>query len=121
MIRVMMLAPFLLILSGYLNRKMINNNLSQSQPALVIPWFAIKFIIIVYINSFHLLPQILVQLIISLDTILLSMAMAALGLTTHIDAIRQADIKPLIMAMYLFGWLIIGGLMINSSMQSIFQ
>ena len=49
------------------------------------------------------------------------MAMAALGLTTHVDAIRQADIKPLIMAMCLFGWLIIGGLMINSSMQSIFQ
>lgn len=121
MIRVMMLAPFLLILSGYLNRKMVTSNLSQSKPTIVIPWFAIIFIIIAYINSFHLLPQILVQSIITLDTILLSMAMAALGLTIHISSIRQAGIKPLVMALCLFGWLTIGGLFINSSMQSIFH
>lgn len=121
MIRVMMLAPFLLILSSYLNRKMITSNLSQSKPTIVIPWFAIFFIIIAYINSFHLLPQILVQSIITLDTILLSMAMAALGLTTHISVVRQAGIKPLVMAICLFGWLTIGGLFINCLMQSFFQ
>lgn len=36
MIRVMMLAPFLLILSAYLNRKMITSNLSHSKPTIVI-------------------------------------------------------------------------------------
>ena len=43
MIRLMMLTPFLLILSGYLNRKMISNNLSQSKPALVDPLVSHNF------------------------------------------------------------------------------
>ena len=33
---------------------------------------------------------------IEVDTVLLAMAMAALGLATHSGAIRKADIKPLV-------------------------
>jgi uncharacterized membrane protein YadS len=43
----------------------------------------------------------------------LAMAMAALGVTTHVSAIRTAGIKPLGLAALLFGWLIFGGLAIN--------
>lgn len=64
-------------------------------------------------NSFHLIPEIIVRQIIVLDTILLAMAMVALGLTTHVSAIRQAGIKPMLMALVLFGWLIGGGAAIN--------
>lgn len=42
-----------------------------------------------------------------------TMAMVALGLTTHVSAIRQAGIKPMLMALVLFGWLIGGGAAIN--------
>lgn len=55
--------------------------------------------------------------LITLDTILLAMAMAALGLTTHISAIRQAGIRPIILASLLFVWLIIGGAAINVVIQ----
>lgn len=66
------------------------------------------------------MPSVLVQQIIALDTILLAMAMVALGLTTHVSAIRQAGIKPLLMALILFVWLIVGGLLINVMIQNIF-
>jgi uncharacterized membrane protein YadS len=46
-------------------------------------------------------------------TSLLAMAMAALGLTTHAGAIRQAGVKPLLLAGLLFTWLIGGGAIIN--------
>jgi len=39
--------------------------------------------------------------------------MAALGLTTHVSAIRQAGFKPLALAAVLALWLIGGGLAIN--------
>lgn len=55
--------------------------------------------------------------LITLDIILLAMAMAALGLTTHISAIRQAGIRPIILASLLFAWLIIGGGAINVVIQ----
>lgn len=53
------------------------------------------------------------QALITLDTVLLAMAMAALGLTTHVSALKKAGAKPLVMALMLFGWLIIGGGAIN--------
>ncbi|KAA8717700.1 YeiH family protein [Morganella psychrotolerans] len=114
MIRVMMLAPFLLILSQYLSR--LNNKTgdgTQEKSKITIPWFAVFFILVAGFNSFHLIPEVIVSYIITLDTILLAMAMVALGLTTHVSAIRQAGIKPMLMALVLFIWLIIGGAAIN--------
>lgn len=42
------------------------------------------------------------------------MAMAALGPTTHVWAIRQAGVRPLALTARLFAWLIGGGLAINA-------
>ncbi len=41
-------------------------------------------------NSFHLLPKAVVDMLVTLDTVLLAMAMAALGLTTHVSALKKA-------------------------------
>ncbi|ACY84024.1 YeiH family putative sulfate export transporter [Edwardsiella piscicida] len=115
MIRVMMLAPFLLILSSALSRGA--GNASGKKAPITIPWFAVIFILVAGVNSFNLLPGALVHALITLDIILLAMAMAALGLTTHISAIRQAGIRPIILASLLFAWLIIGGGAINVVIQ----
>ncbi|AOM40554.1 YeiH family protein [Xenorhabdus hominickii] len=118
MIRVMMLAPFLVLLSNYVSRiGAKNHRKEQEKSPLTIPWFAVFFIVMAGFNSFHLLPEHLVKHIIVADTIMLAMAMAALGLTTHISAIRQAGIKPILLALCLFIWLIAGGLIINQSIQ----
>lgn len=69
-------------------------------------------------NSFHLLPKAVVDMLVTLDTVLLAMAMAALGLTTHVSALK-AGAKPLLMALALFAWLIIGGGAINVLIHSL--
>lgn len=111
MIRVMMLAPFLLLLSGFISRS--GNGMQAEKSAITIPWFAVLFIAVAGLNSFQLLPTPLVHTLIAADTWLLAMAMAALGLTTHIGAVRQAGMKPILLATLLFIWLIIGGGAIN--------
>ena len=55
----------------------------------------------------------------NLDTVLLAMAMAALGLTTHVSALKKAGAKPLLMALMLFVWLIVGGGAINLAIHSL--
>ncbi len=55
-----------------------------------------------------------------LDTGLLAMAMAALGVTTHVSAVRTAGIKPLALAALLFLWLIFGGVAINAAISALF-
>jgi uncharacterized integral membrane protein (TIGR00698 family) len=122
LVRVMMLAPFLIGLSAWLARdagKFEADPIDECPAAatqrrrLPIPWFAFGFILVVMFNSLSLLPQSVLAMAINLDTLLLAMAMAALGLTTHLSAIRQAGLKPMLLGCILFLWLIIGGGTIN--------
>lgn len=122
MIRVMMIAPFLIILSTYLSKKKSkanNGEQSTEKSPITIPWFAVFFILMAGFNSLNLIPASIVSYIVTIDTILLAMAMVALGLTTHISAIRQAGVKPLLLALFLFFWLTLGGAMINIFIQTV--
>lgn len=122
MIRVMMLAPFLIILSTYLSKKKskANNGAQAAEKSpITIPWFAVFFILMAGFNSLNLIPASIVSYIVTIDTILLAMAMVALGLTTHISAIRQAGVKPLLLALFLFFWLTLGGVIINIFIQTV--
>lgn len=118
MIRVMMLAPFLLGLSYFLSRESSSDTQTRK---INIPWFAVWFIIVAVINSFPIVPEIITHWLVELDTILLMMAMSALGLTTHIDAIKKAGAKPLILGLIVFFWLSIGGFLINLISQLLFK
>ena len=111
MVRVMMLAPFLLLLSMWIAKGSSQGGVSKN--AITIPWFAVGFIIMAGINSLGILPKAVVENGIILDNILLTLAMAALGLTTHISAVRKAGTKPLILAALLFVWLLGAGLLLN--------
>jgi uncharacterized integral membrane protein (TIGR00698 family) len=128
LVRVMMLAPFLIGLSAWLARdaaKAEPGPAKECAPAgddaatakararLPIPWFAFGFVLVVMFNSLSLLPQRALAIAVNVDTLLLAMAMAALGLTTHLSAIRQAGLKPMLLGCILFAWLIIGGGIIN--------
>jgi uncharacterized integral membrane protein (TIGR00698 family) len=120
MVRVMMLAPFLVMLSIYLARNTGGNQSANSGQGnsfgmgrVTIPWFALGFVAVAGLNSLALLPKAVVAAAIDVDTAILAMAMAALGLTTHISAIRRAGLKPLALAALLFAWLLLGGAGIN--------
>ncbi|NMM14129.1 MAG: YeiH family putative sulfate export transporter [Rhodoferax sp.] len=122
MVRVMMLAPFLVILSAWLSRSSSphealdgcgDHGQAQQCGDIVIPWFALGFVAVAGLNSLSLLPHAVVSQMLDIDTVLLAMAMAGLGLSTHVSAIRKAGIKPLALAAVLFAWLICGGLAIN--------
>jgi uncharacterized integral membrane protein (TIGR00698 family) len=110
MLRVMMLAPFLLVLSGAQRHGAAG---TAERRRITVPWFAVLFIVASAVNSLHVLPPALVNTLIRSDTVLLAMAMAALGLRTHVGAIRQAGIKPLMLATALFAFLIVGGYGVN--------
>lgn len=114
MVRVMMLVPFLILLSIFVARTRLGIASSiGSKTAITIPWFALLFVAVAGINSLAVLPQSVVGYTINFDTLLLAIAMAALGLTTHISAIKKAGYKPLLLGGVLFVWLLLGGSMIN--------
>lgn len=114
MVRVMMLAPFLLTLSVWRSPDRSCSGTSMApKRGITVPWFAFIFVAVVAVHSTAVLPEVVVRRVIDIDTMLLAMAMAALGLTTHVSAIRRAGIKPLMLAALLFFWLVVGGAAIN--------
>ena len=110
MVRVMMLAPFLLALSAWLE---FRGNGAQARRQITVPWFAFGFIGMVLFNSLALLPPAVVSAASGLDSFLLAMAMAALGFTTQLSTVRKAGVRPLLLAAMLALWLIVGGALIN--------
>ena len=120
MVRVMMLAPFLLLLSMWLAKSEGGADAGNGKSRIMIPWFAVGFVAMAGINSLGVLPAPVVKAGILLDNILLAIAMAALGLTTHISAVRAAGTRPLVLAALLFAWLLGAGLLLNLWLPSMF-
>jgi uncharacterized integral membrane protein (TIGR00698 family) len=106
MTRVMMLAPFLVALAFFLSR---GTQKSTEKSKIMIPWFAVYFLIVVGFNSLNLLPKAAVDTINTIDTFLLAMAMAALGIETNLNKIKNVGMKPIYLALTLFAWLVFGG------------
>ena len=123
MIRVMMLAPFLLILSFALTTASSKNgeklSLINRVQQVKVPWFAFVFILVVLLHTWVPMTASFERSMVMLDDVLLTMAMFALGLTTHLSAVKQAGVKPLILGAIMFAWLIIGGGLINIGIASL--
>ncbi len=105
MIRVLFLAPILLILGFFVAKK----NQDTGMQRIVIPWFAVGFLVVIGFNSLVLLPEAVVCGINEADTFLLTMAMTALGMETHFSKFKEAGPRPFILALCLFVWLVSGG------------
>ena len=124
MIRVMMLAPVLVVMSFALARSAGRKAVPAEGAAgnapkrkIAIPWFAFGFIAIIGVNSLlqaasgaETVRDIPFNGAIEyLDTFLLTMAMTALGAETSVDKFRKAGSKPFFLAAALYVWLLVGG------------
>ena len=116
MIRVMMLAPFLIVLSIWLLKTAVNSTIDNkdTKAKIIIPWFALMFIVVVAFNSFDLLSLQIVESINYLDSFILTVAMTALGMQTSFDKFKNVGLKPIYLASVLFLWLTFAGYFIVS-------
>lgn len=108
MIRVIFLAPVLMLFAFIFSKKKPMDGENKSAK-ITIPWFAILFLVAIGFNSFNLLPQSILNVINYIDTFLLTMAMTALGMETHLKQFKEAGAKPFVLASILYVWLVVGG------------
>jgi uncharacterized integral membrane protein (TIGR00698 family) len=90
--RVVMLAPAVLGLGFWLRR-----GGSQGKVKAPIPWFAFGFIALVVIGDTGLVPKIAVDASRYLVPLMMSAAVAALGLNTELRALRAKGLRPLLL------------------------
>ncbi len=117
MIRVMLLAPVLVIMGFVLAGRRKESGGETGKRRIAVPWFAFGFIGVIGLNS--LLQSLcgvetvreipLNGTIEYVDTFMLTMAMTALGTETSLDKFRQAGARPFVLAGLLYVWLVAGG------------
>lgn len=130
MIRVILLAPLLLIL-GYLlslSKKSEQGN-SNVKRKITIPWFAVIFLGVIALNSLinwanqdtnYTFVNSTIAGINAFDTFILTMAMTALGMETNVKSFKKAGVKPFILAFILFLFLIFGGFFLTKYVSLLF-
>lgn len=72
-----------------------------------IPWFLIGFLLLAGLNSLFTFPSSILEVATTGSTAMITLALAAIGLSTDIESIRKAGIKPLLLGAIL--WILIMG------------
>ncbi|WP_250476684.1 YeiH family protein [Caballeronia sp. INML1] len=122
MTRVMLLVPVLLVIGFWISRSRAASadGSAQGKSKIAVPWFALGFLVLVVVNSLHVLPDAATSTINTLDTFALTMAMTALGMETRIAQIREAGPRALATGAILYAWLVGGGLAITLGVERLF-
>jgi uncharacterized integral membrane protein (TIGR00698 family) len=107
--RVMLLVPMLFYF-GWLQAKAAKST-GADRAKIALPWFALAFVAVSAINSLITFPPDIKGALLTLDTLLLAAAMAALGLETRFAKLRALGPKPLLLAAVLWFWLIGAGVL----------
>lgn len=94
--RVVLLAPLIVCMSLLLVKRDKGGPLGKKAP--LIPFFVVGFLVLALLNSIEIVPSLLRDPLVSLTPIMLTAAMAALGLGTNVSKLRSRGWPPLILA-----------------------
>lgn len=118
MIRVILLAPFLIIVGACLP---VTANKTAGRKV-TIPWFAIWFMVAIGVNTLlHYIARqggwdssynAVLKVVEAADNFGLTMAMTAIGCDASIKKFKEAGARPFILALILFVWLMVVGFLL---------
>lgn len=104
--RVMMLVPVLLFFGW---RHARSGHSGGGKRRMTVPWFALLFVVVSAFNSLVALPPAWKDALLTIDTLALAAAMAALGVETRFVKLKALGPRPLLLATLLWGWLMGAG------------
>ncbi|MDO6459601.1 putative sulfate exporter family transporter [Granulosicoccaceae sp. 1_MG-2023] len=107
LIRVILLVPLIFLVSAWFARR--ENSNETDKVKMPVPWFALLFLLMPLVNASGVLDAQALGLIGQLDSFLLAMAMAALGVETQLATLRYSGAKPMLLGAVLFVVLVFGG------------
>lgn len=109
MMRVLMLVPFLIWVTFAFSPASLKPASRQSALLGRVPWFALWFLAAILLHSSGVLPELLVSVLATTGTLLLTLAMVAIGFSTRWSCIKAAGKRPMILAGAAALYLIVGG------------
>lgn len=96
LVRSLMIIPICLGLSVMEARRSAQGRrMTGRRIATLVPWFLIGFILVAIVNSLGVIPDAPRDVLVHVSVFLIAMALAGIGLTTDIPALRRAGWRPL--------------------------
>ncbi len=95
--RVMMLAPMVLALGFIASRRRAGNEASAPAKPVPMPWFVLGFVALVLVNSVVAIPAGVQSGIAMVTTVLLTLALAAMGLETDMRKLAAKGVRPMLL------------------------
>ncbi len=92
--RVLLLVPTVFFLGWLAMRARGGAKAAEGAP---FPWFLVGFLVLVLVNSAGILPAAVKGVLVQANAMLMTLAMAAIGLSTDFGRIRAAGPKPLLL------------------------
>lgn len=106
LVRTLMIIPISIGLSVIQERRSgAGQPLTARRIAGLVPWFLIGFVLVAVINSLGVFPDGPRDLVVQASVFLIAMALAGIGLSTDIPALRRAGLRPLAMGAIL--WILV--------------
>jgi len=96
LVRTLMIIPISIGLSVMeARREAAGQPLTGRRIATLVPWFLIGFLIVAIVNSTGIIPDAPREALVHISVFLIAMALAGIGLSTDIPALRRAGWRPL--------------------------
>jgi uncharacterized integral membrane protein (TIGR00698 family) len=104
--RTLMIIPITLALAAATARRQSNSEIRKASPIAhaltLVPWFLLGFVALASLNSLGLIPASAHPSIGTIASLLITVAMTAIGLSTDTSAVRRAGPKPLLLGLVLW-------------------
>jgi uncharacterized membrane protein YadS len=92
-----MLAPLVICLS-FLRARPQKQAIGKGRKVPLVPFFVVGFLVLAVVNSLGIVADVVREPIVVATPVLLTAAMAALGLGTSVSKLRQHGLPPLLLA-----------------------
>jgi uncharacterized integral membrane protein (TIGR00698 family) len=100
LVRTLMIIPVVLVLSAMTGRR---SEVSRSRQAVsLVPWFLVAFLAVAGLHTAGLIPAAAQAPLHRLALLLIAVALAAVGLSTDVAALRRAGARPLLLGLILW-------------------
>lgn len=94
--RVLLIIPTTILLAYFKPKKTSSTKISK----VTVPWFVFGFIFIVILNSSNIIPESIIKYLNSINNLLLTIAMVAMGLEINFNKIKSVGLKPIYLGLF---------------------
>ncbi|WP_233600985.1 MULTISPECIES: YeiH family protein [Micromonospora] len=103
LVRTLMIIPVVLVLTTLSGRRAALAETSKARLAVsLVPWFLVAFLAVAALNSGGLIPAAAQTALHHVALLFIAVALAAVGLSTNVAALRRAGARPLLLGLILW-------------------